>query len=475
MSAKAGLRRSAAGFVVAILVSAIVGMGTTVAPAPAAAQTQLEQPRAGDLQRSGPAHASRHNAWSRPGTALAAGAGWQRIKLLDIDSDGFADLCGVYGPLAGGNFVYGCVINAPSPTLDDPDARVFAGTLRVASAFNGSFHESVHSTIDVVDMRAETGSSPAAIRRHLCGRTPGGIRCHRFENGAFQPAVLMQASFSNAAGWNQAKYASTIAFVRLRGLPAVCGRGVSEILCFPKFDGQAFFSSTVFYTEPSFSDAGGWSEPKHYETLRFVDINRDGSADVCGRGTAGIWCATWNNPQQRFNAPTRWTPQYSDGLGWYEEKYFASIRIFDLNGDGFADVCGRGGGGLVCELSNGTAFINAGVFNQSEFGDSLGWGAGSNQFRSITLLKVNDDHLGDACGLNGVPGSSGLHWLCTAGLPYVFQRLEAYRFQPNLVIRTGDVNVLGQLPVTGRMHAQGRTGICWPFDGSVRCSNRWIW
>jgi hypothetical protein len=471
MSTSPRLGKRLQGIVVAIFAWAAGGVGVMGAPSPASAQSAMEQPRMGQLQRSGPANGSRHNAWSMPGTTLAAGAGWQRIKLLDIDSDGFADLCGVYGPLAGGNFVYGCVLNTPSPNFQDPDARVFAGTLRVASAFNGSFHESVHSTIDVVDMRVETGSNPAAIRRHLCGRTPGGIRCHRFENGAFQPAVLMQASFSNAAGWNQAKYASTIAFVRLRGLPAVCGRGVGGVLCFSKFDGQAFFSSTVVHLEPSFSDANGWGHPQHYETLRFVDMNGDGHADVCGRGYEGIWCATWNAGLLRFNAPTRWTPQFADAQGWNDERYYASIRLFDLNADGRPDVCGRGDGGLVCEPSNGMAFFNVGSVTQSEFGDALGWGSDSKKYRSLTLLKVDDDALGDVCGLNTDPGGGALHWKCTLGQPSV----PILAFQPNPVIRTGDVNVFYQLPVTGRIHHQGRTGICWPTGGEVRCSNRWIW
>lgn len=117
------------GFVVAVPACALGGAGATVLPAPASAQTAMEQPRPGQLLRGGPAHASRHNAWSLPGTALPFGAGWQQIKLLDIDSDGHADLWGVYGPLAGGNFVYGCelhqvevqqlalLFNAPVPRL----------------------------------------------------------------------------------------------------------------------------------------------------------------------------------------------------------------------------------------------------------------------------------------------------------------------------------------------------------------------
>jgi hypothetical protein len=39
------------------------------------------------------------------------------------------------------------------------------------------------------------------------------------------------------------------------------------------------------------SDAYGWnSDPAYYSTIQFVDLNHDGKADVCGRGSDGIYC-----------------------------------------------------------------------------------------------------------------------------------------------------------------------------------------
>jgi len=47
-----------------------------------------------------------------------------------------------------------------------------------------------------------------------------------------------------------------------------------------------------------------------------------------------------------------WTRDFSDAQGWNgSETYYGSIRLADVNGDGLADVCGRGIAGIYCNLS----------------------------------------------------------------------------------------------------------------------------
>jgi hypothetical protein len=441
------------------------------------AQTTDEQPRVGALTRSGPAEATRHNAWSRPGTAIATYKGWSSIRLIDINSDGFDDLCGVYGPLPiTGGSRYGCVLNTAQATIADPDARVFAGNLIVASAFNGGVNASIHSTIGAIDMQIGIDATgKPIIRRHLCGRTAQGIRCHRFEGGVFKPATLMQAAFSDANGWSQRKYFSSISFVRIRGLPTVCARGTGGILCFQKFNNSSTFSATPTFTEPSFSDANGWGAPEHFETLRFVDITSDASADVCGRGSAGIVCSHYHNGWTNFTPATLRTTQYSNAHGWNQEKYFKTIRFADINGNGFPEVCGRGSGGLICEWGTGVNFVQAGGVNQASFADALGWDQAPG-FESISLLRVDDGYRFDACGLKRDVSSADINWQCALSMSSPIAPLNSgAQFEPQLTTRTGDVRTDGDLPVAGQIHSGGRTGICWTSGGEVRCSNRWIW
>ena len=59
----------------------------------------------------------------------------------------------------------------------------------------------------------------------------------------------------------------------------------------------------------------------------------------------------------RFWPLTRWSNNYSDPLGCNSDpSFWGTIRFPDVNGDGTADVCGRGGIGIVCGVSNGTSF-----------------------------------------------------------------------------------------------------------------------
>ncbi|RKG63016.1 VCBS repeat-containing protein, partial [Corallococcus terminator] len=89
--------------------------------------------------------------------------------------------------------------------------------------------------------------------------------------------------------------------------------------------------------------------------MQFADLNGDGRADVCGRGSSGLACALSNGAS--FGPTSTWSTAYSDINGWYANaSNWQTIQFADLNGDGRADVCGRGSSGLACALSNGASF-----------------------------------------------------------------------------------------------------------------------
>jgi peptidoglycan/xylan/chitin deacetylase (PgdA/CDA1 family) len=82
-------------------------------------------------------------------------------------------------------------------------------------------------------------------------------------------------------------------------------------------------------------------------SLRLGDVNGDGQADACGRTPEGIVCALANG--HGYLAPSIWLPEMSDAAGW--APHGATITLSDVNGDGRADVCGRGPDGPVCALA----------------------------------------------------------------------------------------------------------------------------
>ncbi|MCL2723487.1 MAG: FG-GAP-like repeat-containing protein [Polyangiaceae bacterium] len=85
-------------------------------------------------------------------------------------------------------------------------------------------------------------------------------------------------------------------------------------------------------------------------SVRFADLNGDGRADVCAVTTNGFSCAL--STGRSFARATPWLSR--DELiaqGWQLPERAATLQIGDINGDGRADVCGSGAGGIVCGMA----------------------------------------------------------------------------------------------------------------------------
>jgi hypothetical protein len=137
------------------------------------------------------------------------------------------------------------------------------------------------------------------------------------------------------------------------GLADVCGRGSDGIWC--GVSTGSFFSTVTQWTA-KFNDSDGWkSDPSYWNTIQFRDLNHDGLADVCGRGSDGIWCGL--STGSAFEVVAAWNAKFNDGDGWKSDRsYWKTIQFPDVNNDGQADVCGRGNTGIWCALSTGSAF-----------------------------------------------------------------------------------------------------------------------
>jgi hypothetical protein len=246
-----------------------------------------------------------------------------------------------------------------------------------------------YSTIQFADVNADG-------RADVCGRGNGGISCGR-SNGLlfFDTYWDTGHMFGNAAGWEAPSRFTTIQLADITGDGAsdVCGRSSGGIRC---------LSATVDAFDPkpwstqgdplAFSDAAGWGLIDRYATIQLRDVNGDGKADVCGRGATGVFCGV-SDGSSSFHV-TQWDTSMSDEAGWSSEALYRTIQFPDVNGDGKADLCARHDEGIVCGLSEGTRFATPAVW-AAELG--AGWGE-PDAYSSIQFPDIDADGKADVCG-----------------------------------------------------------------------------
>ena len=203
----------------------------------------------------------------------------------------------------------------------------------------------------------------------------------------------------DAAGWAHVQYGSTVQLgdVNGDGLADACGRDAAGIACAMGQVAGGFGPVTQWST--GFGDAtfGGAA---YYPSVRLGDIDGDGYADVCGRASTGIVCAL-NTRAGAFGAVTAWlSGDFTDAGGYGADASTRTLRLGDVNGDGKADVCLRATAGVRCAVSNGTSgFTDAHLWSfRAEWSDAEGWGASAGHYASLDLGDVNGDGKADLCG-----------------------------------------------------------------------------
>jgi hypothetical protein len=384
--------------------------------------------------------------WSK---GFADSGGWNlgperyaTIRFPDLDGDHKADVC---GRSPDGIF---CALSGAS---EFGSVRLWSNEFTDSGGWN--FGPEYYATIRFPDLNGDG-------RADICGRGWGGLLCALSDGSSFGPVTLWSSGFGDPGGWNSgSEYSSTIRFADLNGdgKADVCGRGAAGISC--SLSNGATFGPVSLWSK-DFNDAGGWGlEPGYYATIRFADLNRDGKADVCGRGAAGLICALSNGAA--FRPASLWSNGFDDASGWgLGPEYYATIRFPDLNGDGRADVCGRGAAGLTCALSNGSVFEPAGLWSNG-FSDSGGWGSGPEYFATIRFSDLNGDGKADVCGR----GASGLECALATGSTFAPVTLWSNHYgdpgswdsalEYSTTIRFPDLNGDGKADVCGR----GSSGI----------------
>jgi peptidoglycan/xylan/chitin deacetylase (PgdA/CDA1 family) len=297
-------------------------------------------------------------------------------------------------------------------------------------------------------------------RKDVCGRRAEGVFCVLSTGAAFTSGrYWVTSDFTDAAGWGPEKHSTTVQLgdVNGDGRADLCGRGAGGLIC-SLSTGSAFAAPTLWSSNGDFSDADGWgTDVGHYGTLRLGDVNGDGRADVCGRGIDGIYCALSTGTS--FLPKTGWkVGDFSNAGGWLPPEYSTTIQLGDINGDGRADVCGRGSGGVACALANGTGNgFGPVVWTSFIFSNFDSWANSPSKYRSIRMGDVNGDGKADICGRNATGIACAFGTAAGTFTGYRYLNNAEYRDDQGWntdwygsTLLLGDFNGGGQADVCGR-------------------------
>jgi hypothetical protein len=114
-----------------------------------------------------------------------------------------------------------------------------------------------------------------------------------------------------------------------------------------------------------------FSTHKYYSTIRLADLDGDGDKDLCVRTGDGLRCWRWTGAN--FTGAPLVGPPLSNAFAWDRMEYYASLRFADVDADGKADVCGRSAHSLSCWLSDGNGFPTQ--VDGPAWSDAAGFGA----------------------------------------------------------------------------------------------------
>jgi hypothetical protein len=314
------------------------------------------------------------------------------LQFPDLDGDGRADFC----------------------RLVVEDIKTQIVTLKCDLA-NGKV--SVFDVGTIVGLQANSISYlPSAV----CALGSAGVWCASWAAGAQPGGVFTNVvpSFGSYDGgditslWpNEAAYWGTSAYpdVNGDGKPDFCGRGPTGVGCALDVAGGGAGTFSL-WTPGMFTDAQSWDQAPYYQTIYYPDVDGDGAADLCGRGSGGIVCSL-SNKQNLFGPQTLMTANFDDAIeNWNSNPaYYDTIQFPDVNGDGRADVCGRGSGGVKCALSTGVGFTPISTWS-ADFSDANGWNQPA-LYGTIQYPDINGDGKADLCAL----ASDGLHCALSNG------------------------------------------------------------
>lgn len=292
----------------------------------------------------------------------------------------------------------------------------------------------------------------------VCGRRPDGVYCALGGSGTLQKWLALP----DGDGWAASEYATTMQLVDLNrdGKADLCIRGNAGMYCFGSTG--SMFGPSVAWWANAFSDANGWNTGEdRYGSIQWGDVDGNGYPDVCGRDGTGIVCQRFNGSS--FTSAERWlSGAFDNANGWQDPAYGATLRLADVSGDGRADLCGRSSYGIVCAVSTGAGFA-APTWWSNAFSDAEGWRSSANYYRTLQYASL------DGTGKAGVCGRTSTGIVCARSDG---KKLHAYHHVDNssFIASAGWANAVYGAPLQfADANRDGRLDICLRSSYGVAC------
>ena len=221
------------------------------------------------------------------------------------------------------------ILDSPSPTFQPPWSNA-----------NGWNYPQYFATMRVGDVDGDG-------KAELVGRGADGAQIWWFDTVAatWISLCINQCNWTDANGWGDVSRAQTLRLADVNG-DDVCeliARNQTGLEVW-QYDPSSGSCQLLVANGCNWTDAAGWNQPQYYSTILCADINGDDIAEIIGRGANGIevWSCANGSWTQLAAGGCNWT----DAAGWNQPQYYSTIRAADVNGDGLPELIGRGANGI---------------------------------------------------------------------------------------------------------------------------------